>query len=531
MRLNNRLFKAMVSMASVSVLLAFLIFLAVAYSDYKKVQLSELFSDLRLLSSFEGDYSILQFKDRRFTVISSDGSVLYDSLVEGELENHKARPEIAEAFAYGSGYEIRRSSTVLENMLYAAVLTADGTVIRLSKATSSIYSYILGMVPSLVLLLFFVIVFSAFISLRISRKICEPINSLNLDHPAENGRLYDELAPLARRIEHQNIEISEHLRSLERDKNEFSLITSGMQDGFMIVRRGGAIISMNEAAKRMLGKNEDDEFSSIIEIGRYPEFFTILEGGAVNSKIEVDGRVLEIRSALVEEVGSAVFIFDVSEKEALEKREKEFVQNVSHELRTPITSICGYSELISSGNADGKHIREFSLLINKEALRLSRLIDDILDLSKLENSGTTGFIDVDLKAVATDVATAFTGRKLELSFISPGHVSGRAELIFEAVYNLVDNSFKYNRDDNPVTITVEGTKITVSDNGIGLSAEDKQRVFDRFYRVDKSRSRETGGTGLGLSIVKRIALMHNAEISISSVLGEGTAITIAFKAI
>lgn len=531
MRLNNRLFRAMVFMASLSVMLAFLIFLAIAYSDYKKVQVDELFSDLRLLASFKGDYSFLQLKDRRLTVISPDGTVLYDSMVSGGLENHSSRPEIAEALTYGSGYEIRRSSTILKNMLYVAVSTSEGNVIRLSKGMSSIYSYILGMIPPLLFMLALVIVFSALLSLRVSRKICEPINSLDLEHPAESGRLYDELAPLARRIEHQNIEISEHLRSLERDKNEFSIITGGMQDGFMIVRRGGAVISMNDAAKRMFGKNKEDEFSSIIEIARYPEFFTILEGGAVNSKIQVNGRILEIRSALVEDVGSAVFIFDVSEKEELEKKEKEFVQNVSHELRTPLTSISGYSELIASGRPDEEHMKEFSRLINKEAVRLARLIDDILDLSKLENEASAGFADVDLKAVVEDVASSFNGKKLELVFNSPGHVKGRFELIFEAVYNLVDNSFKYNRNDNPVTIIVDGSSICVSDKGIGLSPEDKERVFDRFFRVDKSRSRETGGTGLGLSIVKRIAAMHDADISISSTLGEGTVITMSFKAI
>ena len=521
----------MVFMASVSVLLAFLIFLAVAYSDYKNVQIGELFSDLRLLSSFDGDYSVLQFKDRRLTVIAPDGTVLYDSMVGGELENHASRPEVSDAFAYGSGYEMRRSATVLENMLYAAILSSDGNVIRLSRATSSIYAYILGMVPPLLFLLLLVIVLSAFISLRISRIICEPINSIDLEHPAESGRLYDELAPLARRIEHQNAEISGHLRSLERDKNEFALITGGMKDGFMVVRRGGAVVSMNGAAKRLLGKNPGEEFTSILEIGRYPEFFTILEGGAVDSKMDVGGRVLEIRSELVEDIGSAVFIFDVSEKEALDRKEREFVQNVSHELRTPITSISGYSELIASGNADNEHVTEFSRLINKEAVRLARLIDDILDLSRLESVPADEFSGVDLETVAADVASSFSGRNLELVSESPVRVSGRSDLIFEAVYNLVDNAFKYNRNDNPVTILVSGTSISVSDRGIGLSPEDRQRVFDRFYRVDKSRSRETGGTGLGLSIVKRIADMHGADISISSTLGEGTVITISFRPI
>lgn len=514
-------------MASVSVLLAFFIFLAVAYSDYKNVQIDELLSDLRLLSSFDGDYSGLQFKDRRFTVISPDGSVLYDSMVSGGLENHSSRPEVVEAFAYGSGYDIRRSTTVLENMLYAAVLAPDGNVIRLSRVTSSIYSYILGMIPSLLFLLFLLIILSACISFRISRIICVPINNIDLEHPAQSGNLYDELAPLARRIEHQNNEISGHLRSLERDKNEFALITGSMQDGFMVVRRGGAVVSMNGAAKRLLGKNPGDEFSSILEVGRYPEFFTILEGGTVDSKIDVGGRVLEIRSALVEGIGSAVFIFDVSEKEALDRKEREFVQNVSHELRTPLTSISGYSELIASGKTDEAHIAEFSRLINKEAVRLARLIDDILDLSRLENVPAGDFSEVDLGTVAADVASSFSGKKLEIVSDHPVHVSGRSDLIFEAVYNLVDNAFKYNRDDNTVTITVSGPSISVADRGIGLSPGDRLRVFDRFYRVDKSRSRETGGTGLGLSIVKRIADMHGADISISSTLGEGTVITIS----
>ena len=301
-----------------------------------------------------------------------------------------------------------------------------------------------------------------------------------------------------------------------------------MKDGLVIVRSNGDILMINDAAKTLMGKNTNDEFKSIIELSRESLFFSIIEKGSESGRIKVEGRVIEVHAEEVEGIGSAILLFDVSDKTALEMKEREFIQNVSHELKTPLTSISGYSELIMRDQVDKDHIKEFSSQIYSEAKRLYQLIEDIMAISRLDEEAEVEFSEIDVASIAKDVLDSISNPIVRIENKGKLLIRGNSTLIFEAIYNLVDNAIKYNRDSNEIVIRIDDTSFEVEDHGIGLSPYDKERVFDRFYRVDKSRSRQTGGTGLGLSIVKSVAERHGAKIEINSTLGVGTTIKLVF---
>ena len=529
MKLRNKIFSVTTIIVIIAVVITAFSTVRAMYSAFEKAVANELLMTLRLVDGNEEYAEEMDWGSRRFTCISSDGTVVYDSQADSEMmENHLKRPEVQMALSRMVGFDVRESSTLLENMFYVAKLSSDGTVIRLSEAQSSLYSFIFDSLPYVIAIILAVIIATLFLSNFISKKIVSPINRINLDRPMEDSGLYEELSPLVRRIDEQNSEIKKQIELLRRDRNELELIVKSMKDGLVIVRSNGDILMINDAAKTLMGKNTNDEFKSIIELSRESLFFSIIEKGSESGRIKVEGRVIEVHAEEVEGIGSAILLFDVSVKTALEMKEREFIQNVSHELKTPLTSISGYSELIMRNQVDKDHIKEFSSQIYSEAKRLYQLIEDIMAISRLDEEAEVEFSEIDVASIAKDVLDSISNPIVRIENKGKLLIRGNSTLIFEAIYNLVDNAIKYNRDSNEIVIRIDDTSFEVEDHGIGLSPYDKERVFDRFYRVDKSRSRQTGGTGLGLSIVKSVAERHGAKIEINSTLGVGTTIKLVF---
>lgn len=529
MKLRNKLFAFTSIFVTIAALFSAALIVNSMYISYRDAITHELLGELRLIDNSSLDPRDIDFGSMRFTEISPDGTVLFDSEADAEMmENHLERKEVQDALLHMQGFDIRESETVLRSMFYVAMLSKDGNVIRLSESQSSIYSFILSSVPFIVIILIVIIAIVLIISRSISKRIVEPINEIDLDDPIDDDSIYEELSPLIRRIDDQKKKIEEQVMALARDKNELELIVKNMKDGLILVRNTGEILMINDAAKTLMGKNTNDKFDSLIELSRDPLFFSILENGRANGRIKTDSRTVEVHAEEVEAVGSAILLFDVSDKLALEMKEREFIQNVSHELKTPLTSISGYSELIMRDQVDKDHIKEFSQQIYSEAKRLYQLIEDILAISRMDEEAKVEMTEINVNSIAKDVLDSIANPIVKLKENAELKINGNSTLIFEAIYNLVDNSIKYNRDDNEIDLIIDSDGFCVKDNGIGLSVYDRERVFDRFYRVDKSRSRSTGGTGLGLSIVKSVAEKHNAKIEINSTLGVGTSISMKF---
>lgn len=490
--------------------------------------------------------SVKDVSPSRITWISSDGKVIFDNSGK-EMENHSDRPEFKSALKNGVGESSRLSETLKEKTFYYAILLNDGTVLRISSTTSSIFSDIFSSLPYLILVTCFILIIVVFLSNYQTKKIVKPINEINLDAPQSNVP-YDELSPLLSRIEKQNRDIHDYIDMLQAKQNEFETVTQNMSEGLIIMNMHN-ILTCNRSALRILG-NENFDYSgkSILEFNHSKTFITAVEstlkGNANETNMQIDAKnYLMISSPVFDNkkvTGAVILLIDTTEKSSREALRREFSANVSHELKTPLTTISGYAEIMKSGWADPKDYQMFAEKIYNEGKRLINLIDDIINLSKLdENSDVMEMEDVDLYLMAEEVINSLSQKAADKNVeikISGEDTDIKAvpHLLYEMIFNLCDNAIKYNKQNGRVDVTVmkniDNAKLIVSDTGIGIPPEDTERVFERFYCVDKSHSKETGGTGLGLSIVKHGAILHNAKIDVDSVLGEGTTITLTFNA-
>ena len=529
MKLSRKILLSLVLMVAVSFVLTFSISLYFLHSRVVDEVKAGMYDELVLLESADLDKEV-EFGRMRFTLIDSSGSVLYDSQAEGEMENHLARPEVQNALKNGYGEDLRHSDTLTIDMLYVALRTDEGNVIRLALPVNNIYADVANLAIPLTLLFVILFLVALFGSYRITKWIMRPIDTLDIEGNVETTP-YEELLPLTERLKKQNSEIVNQLKSIKEREEEIRLIIKEMKDGIILMREDGTVLMLNNGAKAIFNLEGKDDPKSILELSRSPLFFSIIDNkGEGQGKLPVGERIIDVRANKADGLGSVMFLFDVSEKVRMEKREREFTENISHEIRTPLTSISGYSELLESGNVDEENVRKFSHLIHKEALRLKRLSDDILLLSALDGKVQIDLSEnVDMGSLSDSVVEYFEGKAdVKVEKDAPLTVKGNSSLLSEALMNLIGNSIKYNRDGNPIKVIVSSDRVTVKDEGIGISENDKERVFQRFYRVDKSRSRETGGTGLGLSIVKEIAQLHDANVVLDSVLGVGTSISIVF---
>ena len=474
----------------------------------------------------------------RATWIAQDGSVLFDSEADSaQMENHADRPEVQAALSVGAGGGSRLSDTMRERTHYFAVQLADGTVLRLSETHETALGRVYGILWVFVLLFVGMIVLCALVARQAARKLVDPINGLNLDDPEDND-VYDELAPLLIRLSRQGAHIREQMAQLETRQTEFTAVVDNMAEGLVLLNANLRVLAVNRSALNLFGAASDCLGEHLLKLTRDHAIAQIVDRAAAGARceqiVEIDGRQYQAMANPVKGGGVVLLMPDVSERYAAERMRREFSANVSHELKTPLTTVAGYAELLASGLAKPEDAQGFGQKILDEAGRLLVLIDDIMRLSKLDEGAPDAQMQiVNLGEIAKEAAESMRplAEKQGIALTVEGDdslVTGARALLEEMVRNLVDNAIKYNVEKGSVRVSVKNGCLTVEDTGIGVDQQDQQKIFERFYRVDKSRSREAGGTGLGLSIVKHIAQLHNAQISLASELGKGTKISVRF---
>ncbi len=511
------------------------------YEDNVRATLSEELDILSYLYETGNDIREIGSRNGRLTIINPDGSVEYDSEAQySVMENHKERKEVKEAFLKGRGSDERQSDTLSIKQIYEAVLLSDGNVLRLSKNASTViafFSMISGPVVSLVVILLILVVF---IASKASDYIVAPINALDLDNPEENN-VYDEISPLLLKIARQKNEVREEIADKERTRKEFEFIISTLSEGLVVLGRGGRILSFNKSAATLLEeKIEDDKpFLAYLKSADSKEVvLSALNGKDGETTFKVSSKILELSAYSSRSGGAVVLMRDITEKCERERMRKEFTANVSHELKTPITTIMGFSELLENPEIEREKVTDFASEINKEALRLRDIVGDIIELSSLDEGYKGENEEINVRNTVETEIKKLEHKADDNSVSVENYVSssliiiGIPKVFSEVISNLLDNAIRYNKKGGWVKVEskeMDGkVEISVSDNGIGIPKESIERVFERFYRVDKSRSRESGGTGLGLSIVKNGMERMGGEVRVESTQGEGSVFTLTF---
>ena len=482
----------------------------------------------------------------RITWIDAGGTVLFDNQTDpAQMENHADREEVRAALESDTGTASRYSTTLSQRTLYFAQRLADGTVLRVSSEQRSLPSLLLSMVQPILIILVLAVALSAVLASRLSKHIIKPVLAIDLEHP-EDSDTYEELTPLLSRIKQQNQTIAQQMAQLRQKQNEFTAITENMSEGFLLLDRQGRILSHNSGALRLLHAAAPEERASYLTLNRTERFRQAVDAALTGRRdeqlVDLGGRCCQLLANPViqdgQVAGAVLVILDVTEREQREELRREFTANVSHELKTPLTSISGIAEIIKGGLVKPQDIPGFADDSYGEAQRMIRLVEDILRLSQLDEGGSSlQTEEVDLYHLAQEVAGRLTPAAVKGQVTlevtgGPVRISGVRQLLDEMISNLCDNAIKYNRPGGRVTISVSrsdrGAELSVSDTGIGIPPEDQSRVFERFYRVDKSHSKAIGGTGLGLSIVKHEAAFHGADLSLESQPDRGTTIRLTF---
>ena len=549
--MTKKIFRTILAVGIAVILLSTALFCTVLLRHYTTRVFDELEMEAALAArgvELEGaDYLAGLDPQNRVTWISGDGSVLYDSQADaGAMENHLEREEVQEALSGRVGEAERYSDTLSIRTLYVALPLSDGSVLRVASDQSSVVSLVVELIPSLALVLILTIALGALLAYRLSRAIIRPILALDLSHP-EDCDTYEELTPLLRRIHSQSETIQSQMEELERQRSEFTAITENMSEGFLLMDSRTNLLSCNSSALRLLDAPRAEVGESVLHLNRTEAFRRVvdeaLQGRHSEALLERGDKCYQLLANCVQRegqvVGAVIAILDVTERESREALRREFTANVSHELKTPLTSISGFAELMKTGTVPPETVPEFAGDIYREAQRLITLVEDIIHLSQLdEDLVPLERGAVDLFAVARDVVQRLTpaAERAGVALTLTGGettVEGVRQVLDEMVANLVDNAIKYNRPGGSVAVEVtvaEGKpRLTVRDTGIGIPAAHQERVFERFYRVDKSHSKEVGGTGLGLSIVKHAAAYHNASVSLESTEGVGTTVTVQWR--
>lgn len=548
--MTKKIFQSILLVAGAVLLASLLIIMGFLYDYFGGVEENQLRDELSLAAAAVEDggtdyLSQLTAGRYRLTWIAADGSVLYDTRTDAEsLENHASRAEVSQALTTGTGESTRYSSTLMEKTMYYAQRLADGTVLRISISRATVGMIAVGMIQPLLIVLIVALILSGLLARRLSRRIVDPLNSLDLEHPLDNDA-YEELSPLLKRIHRQHVEIQTQLRELHERTDEFTQITGSMREGLVLLDEHGSILSINAAAQALFGADAQCVGRDFLTIERSHEISAAIQAAVADGHSEVRaeraGRVYQFDISRITSdgkfLGTVILAFDITEQEFAERNRREFTANVSHELKTPLQGIIGSAELIENGMVKPDDLPRFVGHIHAEAARLVTLIDDIIRLSQLDEGDAMPTESVDLLAVSQEAAEnlqdAAAARGVTVGVTGqPAVIPGVRRLIYEIVYNLCDNAIKYNRAGGRVDVTVaadaDGSSITVADTGIGIAPEHQGRVFERFYRVDKSHSKASGGTGLGLSIVKHAVQYHHGRIELESTPGTGTTIRVVF---
>ena len=545
--MKKKIFKSTCLVGIITLVCSLLLIMNVLYEYFTSVQLRQLQLDTTFAATAverDGlDYlNSLDKTECRITWISKDGKVLFDNEVDvGKLENHLEREEVKQAIEKGEGTSIRYSDTMLYKSLYSARLLNDGSIIRTSLSQSSIWAIAISMIQPLLIVILIMIILSFYLAYRVSNKVVEPLNEIDLDHP-ETFETYEELEPLMNRLTYQQKQIHNKEEELKQKRNEFITATENLNEGLVLLNKDGVILSINDFACKLLNISSYAVGKDLLLFNNSIEVQELLNKASAGNKTEMvvpikDNDYEFYASPIVskEKVnGIALLIIDISEKEKAEQMRKEFTANVSHELKTPLQNISGCAELLSNGLVKKEDITKFSNQIYSESKRLMTLIDDIIKLSFLDedNNDSVDYKDVDVyklcENVNNDLALVAKNNNVNLSLKGDHFITNSSSrLLYMVIYNLVDNAIKYNRPGGYVDVSVSNEGIIkVKDNGIGIPKESIDRIFERFYRVDKSHSKEVGGTGLGLSIVKHAVMTLGGDISLKSKLNKGSEFTI-----
>ena len=597
MKIKRKIYWNLCLVALLAMALSALITALLLCQDLQTQMRQSVMTEVRYLESamdVSGEEYLAHLKSRgdgnsvnRITWVSPDGEVLYDSFADSEsLENHKDRPEIAAALKNGRGESVRTSHTLAEQTYYYAARLDDGSVIRVASTTKSALATVVHTIPVMIAMGILIVLGVLILAEFQTKRIVAPINEMDPDDP-KAGEVYDELAPLVRRLEKQKETIRQQMEILREKQEEFTAITENMREGFIVVDSKGDVMSYNKSALKLLGipaeQADGHDYSAgaagnagagqragstdaqacaagtkmetvtghqanvnIISLNRSENFRQVVDGALKGTHCEqmldVGNRHYQIMANPVAEStgrsGAVVVILDVTEQQIREELRREFTANVSHELKTPLTSISGYAEIMMNGLVQPSDMGRFSGKIYQEAQRLITLVGDIIRLSQLdEEKVQLEKRPVDLHMIASDVVRRLqdVAKKNQITLMMTGKptvVNGNPQILDEMIYNLCDNAIKYNKPFGEVEVNVATIKdhpvLTVEDDGIGIPVDDQERIFERFYRVDKSHSRQIGGTGLGLSIVKHGAIYHKAKVELKSALGEGTTVRIVF---
>lgn len=546
--MKNKIFRALVALAAMAVLVASGLITFLVSQDYFNETKKELAQEARYISmglesggnDFLNKIAAENGSNVRITLIDKDGIVLFDNQAEAKtLENHAMRQEIMEAVAVGAGEAERFSDTLDKTTYYYAVRLEDGKILRLARTIDSIYKSVLQMLPIMGGIVIVVAFLASIVARRVTFNLIKPLDQVNLDEPLDN-ETYDELAPFLTRIAKQKRQLSKNLKKLRGKQEELTIITNNMNEGLVLLNGQQNVLFINESAAKIFGFSAKEVIGrNILTVDRAQEVQDLLQkvsqAGKGEGLYEKDGHFYQLSGSSVNGSGSVILIYDVTEKMTAEKLRREFSANVSHELKTPLQSILGYAEIMKNGLVKDEDKQRFLERIHAEAGNMIELIQNIMELSRLdENKTLDEFEDVDLLKLAQSI-TLRLKHKAQTKGVtlnvngSSACVCGVQSILSEVLYNLVDNSIKYNKDNGKVDVKVqdgsEEVTVSVSDTGIGIGAADRERVFERFYRADKSHSKEIGGTGLGLSIVKHGVLFHKGRVELESEPGVGTTIT------
>ena len=547
--MTKKIFRSMILTAGAVLLASMVIIMGCLYEYFCGVQEQQLKDELSLAASamerLDGQSYLTSLRSDRYrlTWVAADGTVLYDTQADaGTMENHIQRQEIQQALLAGHGESSRYSATLLEKTLYQAQRLNDGTVLRISISRATAGVLVLGMLQPFLVVLVVALALSALLARRLAQHIVKPLNELDLEHPLDNDT-YEELSPLLGRINQQRRQIDAQVQELRRKQDEFDQVTGSMKEGLVLLNEAGAILSINPAARGLFHTDAACLGQDFLTIERSTEVSHALEAAMAQGHSEIhterDGREYQLDisriSAEGDVTGAVVLAFDVTEQALAQRNRREFTANVSHELKTPLQSIMGSAELMENGLVKPEDMPVFVGRIRSEAARLVTLIEDIIRLSQLDEGVELPTESVALRPLAEETVSslhdAAAAKNVTLSVTGEAvTVRSVRRLLSEILYNLCDNAIKYNVPNGSVTVdlspTANGAALTVSDTGIGIPPEHQSRVFERFYRVDKSHSRQSGGTGLGLSIVKHAVQDLGGAIHLDSTPGQGTSIRV-----
>ncbi len=542
--MKKKLFRNILACMIITLTICMALMIFVLNKNFVNIEITQLSKEANLASvgvEKDGQTYLESIHDSEYRVtwLDSDGSVLYDTQVNSStMENHSSREEFKKAISEGEGSSIRYSSTMLQQNIYYAIKLDDGTVLRVAETYDTVWFLMIRLLTPILWIYVLAITISSLLSNYLAKKLAEPINKIDLDDPLSNDT-YEEILPLLKRVDSQNTQIQKQLNDLHQKKKEFQAVTNSISEGLVLLNKDQEVVSVNQAAYQLFQCNDPN---TIIQTEDIQDLIQkVKQGKEAETTIRKDEAIIRIIANPIYShsvfTGISILAFDVTNTYEAERTRKEFTANVSHELKTPLQTIMGSAELLQNHLVKQEDVNSFYEKIHKESARMLTLIDDIIRLSQLDESSeveeSTLRINDAVKEAIISLKESASKKNIKIDTqLDDAFIKANNRLIYEIVYNLIDNAIRYSNDDTSILVSTYSKNhlsyVTVQDHGIGIPLEDQNRIFERFYRVDKSHSRATGGTGLGLSIVKHAVKISHGTIHLESEVGKGSTFTVSF---